>query len=47
MTMLVILSPSLRSRINSAKELLFANCKSRFFGRLRLPQNDKIGGKVK
>jgi hypothetical protein len=33
---MVILSPSLRSRINSAKDLLFEN--SRFFG-LR-PQND-------
>jgi len=38
--MIVILSPSLRSRVNSAKDLLFENCKSRFFG-LR-PQNDTV-----
>jgi len=38
MTALVIL--------REAKDLLFANCKSRFFGRLRLPQNDKLGGMV-
>jgi len=38
--MIVILSPSLRSKVNSAKDLLFQQSKSRFFG-LR-PQNDTV-----
>jgi type II secretory pathway pseudopilin PulG len=38
----VILSPSLRSRVNSAKDLLLSSRKSRFFG-LR-PQNDAQSG---
>jgi len=40
-TRAVILSPSLRSRVNSAKNLLSCGLKSRFFG-LR-PQNDNRG----